>query len=101
AALVDNGSALRDKSGLATSRLAACVQELSGYHPQPGPLADLLRRMEEDGQIVREIAGRRTFAIEVGEAIGVALLTDAAQVLLDAGRDAAVVARLLVRVPQV
>lgn len=50
-----------DKTGKATQILA----ERSGYVGTPSGLAQLLKSMEADGEIVRDVRGKRTYSIQI------------------------------------
>jgi|tagenome__1003787_1003787.scaffolds.fasta_scaffold20831591_2 hypothetical protein len=54
---------LSDSQGLATKRLKEAV----GYEGSPVAFIQLIAAMERDGELVRDIRGKRTYRIAVGE----------------------------------
>jgi hypothetical protein len=64
--LAENG-ALYDKDGMASTQLAAAV----GYPGSSVAFAQLLSGMERSGLIKREVRGKRTYRISLGEVEGV------------------------------
>jgi hypothetical protein len=63
--LAESG-ALQDKDGLASNRLAAAV----GYPGSSVAFAQLLSGMERSGLIKREVRGKRTYRITLGDVAG-------------------------------
>jgi hypothetical protein len=64
--LAESG-AVYDKDGLASNRLAAAV----GYPGSSVAFAQLLSGMERSGLIMRDVRGKRTYRISLGEVTGV------------------------------
>lgn len=54
---------LEDRQGLATKRL----KEAIGYQGSPVAFIQLVAAMERDGEISRDIRGKRTYRIDTGE----------------------------------
>src|SRR5487761_623999 len=63
--LAESG-ALQDKDGLASNRLAAAV----GYPGSSVAFAQLLSGMERSGLIKRDVRGKRTYRIALGDVAG-------------------------------
>jgi hypothetical protein len=70
--LAEYGS-LHDKDGMASTRLAAAV----GYPGSSVAFAQLLSGMERSGLIKREVRGKRTYRISLGEADSIGAATRA------------------------
>lgn len=97
AALISAGGRIVDSKGLASGKLTQTVMDLFDHERDARSASGLLRSMEADKLIRREMRGRRTFRIELVDTCDDATLASAIAKLLGNGVDHDVVDMLVRR----
>lgn len=95
AALLVGSGKTTSLEGRASRQLVEVMQDRLSRTRDSRKVASLLKAMEDDGEIVRDVAGRRTYSIAIHERIPAGVVLTAIAILWQSGHTGSSVAGLL------